>query len=506
MRTPFFLLSAAVLLTSQAASAQVVFLDTFGNTATRSTSPYVPQMISAASGFTGHYVFADPHSTQDTTAGSITVTVNDKKNLLDATYAVVNPQNIRDLIPLSPSGNAQAGSWWAIGAPSGNYTLYRDHTGDSGAVLVVNAGKVKNDIYRRVVNLQPGKTYRASAWLLLDQAPVQIGFSLRDGTDQNQAAAGPVFCKTDGKPVNACPSGAEAINGGNAPNQVWQPMAWTFSVGNACAMPTQYSLALSSLVTETQGNDYFIDDVKLEEVPADANATVIACPQTDAPPPTATPDTGFTNQDTPVPVDLTGNDSPPAGETLAPPTLTTPPQHGTVTIDPSTGIATYTPAPGFTGSDTFSYEVCTVPSATSPNAICTTATVTVTVLGATAQPDSAVSASGDPVKIDIVANDSSSDPSNAPLNPQATPVTPPSNGTVVYNPDGTATYTPNPGYVGTDSFQYQICTVQGPYAQPACATTTVTINSAQPVPVNNVWALLALALAMGGWTWARRRA
>ena len=506
MRTAIPFVTASVLLAAQAASAQVVFLDTFGNTATRQTSPYVPQFIGAASGFTGHYVFADPHSTQNTVAGSITVSPNDKRLLLDATYAVVNPQNIRDIITLSPSGTAQAGSWWAVGAPAGDYTLYRDHTGDSGAVLVVNAGKVKNDIYRRVVNLQPGKTYKASAWLLLDQGPVQVGFSLRDGTDQNLAAAGPVFCKAGGSAANNCPTPHTAITGGNAPNQVWQPMAWTFSVGNACAMPTQYSLALSSLITETTGNDYFIDDVQLEEVPADASATVIACPQTDAPPPTATPDTGFTNQDTPTSINLTGNDSPPAGETLSPPTLATPPKNGTVTIDPSTGTATYTPAPGFTGIDTFSYEVCTVPSTTSPNAICTTATVTVNVLGATAQPDSAVSASGDPVKIDIVANDSSSDPSNAPLNPLATPVTPPSNGTVVYNADGTATYTPNPGYVGADSFQYQICTVQGPYAQPACATTTVTINSAQPVPVNNIWALLALALAMGGWTWARRRA
>ena len=36
-------------------------------------------------------------------------------------------------------------------------------------------------------------------------------------------------------------------------------------------------------------------------------------------------------------------------------------------------------------------------------------------------------------------------------------VTPPMNGTVVYNPDGTVTYTPNTGFVGVDTFKYVTC-------------------------------------------------
>ena len=33
----------------------------------------------------------------------------------------------------------------------------------------------------------------------------------------------------------------------------------------------------------------------------------------------------------------------------------------------------------------------------------------------------------------------------------------PNFGTAVINPDGTITYTPNPGYVGPDQLTYQIC-------------------------------------------------
>jgi uncharacterized repeat protein (TIGR01451 family) len=38
----------------------------------------------------------------------------------------------------------------------------------------------------------------------------------------------------------------------------------------------------------------------------------------------------------------------------------------------------------------------------------------------------------------------------------------PTNGTVVTNPDGTVTYTPNNGFQGTDTFEYRICSIEYP--------------------------------------------
>ncbi|MCW3461912.1 DUF7927 domain-containing protein [Chitinophaga nivalis] len=73
-----------------------------------------------------------------------------------------------------------------------------------------------------------------------------------------------------------------------------------------------------------------------------------------------------------------------------------------------------------------------------------------------------------PVSGNVLTNDS--DPENQPLTVTTTPVTPPQNGTVQQRADGTFTYTPNPGFTGTDSYVYQVCDNQG-----ACATATVTI-------------------------------
>ncbi len=505
MRTAIPFVTASMLLAAQAASAQVVFLDTFGNTATRQTSPYVPQM-SGAAGTVGHYVFAQPNSTTNDVivtgpTTSVTITPSIKNQIRDATFAVINPQDI-----MTPIGSAVAGPWWRRGAypltpglpETGDSTTYRDHTGDAGAVLVVNAGLVTSDMYRRAVTLTPG-TYTMSVWRFMIQTPTNIHFSLREADDSVQLATSSPFILNNIPLAEAAP-------------RTWQQLTWTFTVPSTCAASASYSVAMTNNLNATSGNDLFFDDISLTKVADDPSATPAAC-ATSTNGLTPLPDAGLTNENQPVTIDVRANDTTtPSGVSLKVPTQATPPANGTVSIDPITGLVTYTPNPGYKGTDSFTYEVCTEPSAALPNTLCKTATVTISVLGVIAQPDSAVSPNGDPVKINIVANDSSSDPTNAPLNPLATPVTPPQHGTVVYNADGTATYTPNPGYVGADSFEYQICTVQGPYAQPACATTTVTVTvavavtSAQPVPINNVWALLALVLAMGGLAWTRRRA
>ncbi|HEY6569178.1 MAG TPA: Ig-like domain-containing protein, partial [Candidatus Limnocylindrales bacterium] len=77
---------------------------------------------------------------------------------------------------------------------------------------------------------------------------------------------------------------------------------------------------------------------------------------------------------TPVDIDVLDNDDDPDG-TLDPASvaITGLPNHGTVTVDPATGVITYTPDPDWSGTDTFSYQVCDDQGA------CDTADVTVTV-------------------------------------------------------------------------------------------------------------------------------
>lgn len=65
-----------------------------------------------------------------------------------------------------------------------------------------------------------------------------------------------------------------------------------------------------------------------------------------------------------------------------------------------------------------------------------------------------------PVAVDVLANDTlNGDPVViGDLTGPPTVITPPSNGTAMVNPDGTVTYTPEPGFCGTDTFEYEIAT------------------------------------------------
>lgn len=77
-----------------------------------------------------------------------------------------------------------------------------------------------------------------------------------------------------------------------------------------------------------------------------------------------------------------------------------------------------------------------------------------------------------PVSGSLAAND------GAPAGSTFTKLTDPSNGTVVVNPSGSYTYTPNRNFVGVDRFTYQVC-MPAPN-QTVCATATATITVVGP--------------------------
>ena len=88
-----------------------------------------------------------------------------------------------------------------------------------------------------------------------------------------------------------------------------------------------------------------------------------------------------------------------------------------------------------------------------------------------------------PVAIDVLANDAIGVPdvstvSTSGLSNQ------PANGTVIINPDGSITYTPDPGYLGFDDFDYLVYSLEDPLL---CDTSTVSITvSCISVPNINV--------------------
>ncbi|HEX8201281.1 MAG TPA: Ig-like domain-containing protein, partial [Isosphaeraceae bacterium] len=93
------------------------------------------------------------------------------------------------------------------------------------------------------------------------------------------------------------------------------------------------------------------------------------------PPPVAGDDSATTAEDTPIVINLHANDSDPDGNLNPGSTVViSGPSHGTVML--VNGQATYTPAPDFSGMDTFTYRVS---DSGSPPGVSNTATVTIRV-------------------------------------------------------------------------------------------------------------------------------
>jgi len=171
-------------------------------------------------------------------------------------------------------------------------------------------------------------------------------------------------------------------------------------------------------------------------------------------PPIATNDATTTPVNTPIDIVILSNDSEPDGDNIVGPILQSSPSNGSVAINPD-GSVTYTPNTGFTGTDEFIYQIC------DPFGLCDDAVVTIDVYdspqGANNPPspidDLEITPINTPVSGDASVNDTEPDGDNTTY----TQVTQPTNGTVVFNPDGTFTYTPDPGYVGPDEFVYSVC-------------------------------------------------
>ena len=82
-----------------------------------------------------------------------------------------------------------------------------------------------------------------------------------------------------------------------------------------------------------------------------------------------------------------------------------------------------------------------------------------------------------PVSINVIANDTGVLDTSSILI-----TTGPTDGTVMINPDGSITYTPGGSYVGSDMFQYEICSADDPGV---CDIATVTITDCDATPTEN---------------------
>ena len=170
--------------------------------------------------------------------------------------------------------------------------------------------------------------------------------------------------------------------------------------------------------------------------------------------PVAVDDTAETPEDTPVVVDLIGNDTDPDNTndelTLVDPTV--PAAQGTL-VDNGDGTVTFTPAPDFNGPATITYTV------RDPEGNEDTGEAVVTVTPVNDAPvavdDAETTPFDTPVVVDLIGNDTDVDNTNDELT-LVDPTVPAEQGTLVDNGDGTVTFTPADGFTGEATITYTV--------------------------------------------------
>ncbi|MFM1852732.1 MAG: hypothetical protein RL164_49 [Bacteroidota bacterium] len=198
--------------------------------------------------------------------------------------------------------------------------------------------------------------------------------------------------------------------------------------------------------------------------------------------PLAINDLATTNEDVPVVISVLSNDTDIEGLNIGSVSITVPSTNGTATVNPNTGVITFTPAANFFGTTSFTYQVCD----NGTPVLCDDAVVTITVNSINDAPiasnDNATAIEDTPVLIDVLANDTDLEG----LNPGSVSIlTQPSNGTVSVNPStGVISFNPAPNFFGTTTFTYQVCDNGTPVL---CddATVTITVNPVNDAPIAN---------------------
>ncbi|MEA5520611.1 Ig-like domain-containing protein [Limnoraphis robusta] len=180
-------------------------------------------------------------------------------------------------------------------------------------------------------------------------------------------------------------------------------------------------------------------------------------------------DTATTDQDTNVTINVLANDVDPENDPLEISTFeATSANGGTITRSENGEALVYTPPAGFSGTDSFTYEV-------TDGSNSDTATVTITVNPPTNTKPAAIDDErrtdvNTAVTINVLTNDT--DPENDPLNIESFDEISANGGTITASEDGQSLiYTPANRFVGTDTFTYTINDGRG-----GTDIATVTIN------------------------------
>ncbi len=261
---------------------------------------------------------------------------------------------------------------------------------------------------------------------------------------------------------------------------VAEPTATTDASGEYAFTPLEagdYQVGL--VVSASDGitlpsNDFYAVSVVVGDIIDGRHFGIVTLNQA----PTANADSAVTLEDMPVSVDVLANDEDVDGS-LNPNSVTivVPPAHGVAAVEPD-GLISYQPSADFFGTDSIQY---TVEDNNGVSSIPATVTIEVqTVNDPPVARDDVVSVPRDgPTVIEVLGNDVDVDGS---LAGETLVITqPPAHGTAEAAANGTITYTPEAGYVGTDTLRYTISDESGLVSNEALVTINVAGTAVPPV-------------------------
>lgn len=237
-----------VWYSSSSLSAQVVFSEDFGtsdfptssNDYGRKQSDYMP-----ASSFGYGTSYAN-------TSNALAYKIDDNY------YAVVAPGYIK--AGINPSNSS---TWWT---PAYNETgTVTDHSGtQAGAAMIINAGTTLAPFYQRTVPIEEGSYYKASMWLYIVNTPVRIAIDIKDLSGNTLTTL-------------TTPAMTDASYKGR-----WLEVPIYFKSNTGCAS-SMLRVVFRNDYSETNGNDYYIDDLSLTKIsafPTGSSGLTIPCPIT----------------------------------------------------------------------------------------------------------------------------------------------------------------------------------------------------------------------------------
>ncbi|UTF53473.1 Ig-like domain-containing protein [Natronosalvus rutilus] len=308
-----------------------------------------------------------------------------------------------------------------------------------------------------------------------DFGDVEVGSNATTTVVVSNVGGGPLAF--DGAQLTGGDAGAYAVTSGGG--------ATTIGAGDSHAVAVEFAPAATGQADATL--ELSTDDTDEPTVNVALSGTGTDTVQNRAP--IAVDDHYTTFEGQALTVDAPGrlaNDFDPEGDDITT-TNTGSPDNGTVSgvVD---GSFTYTPDPGFTGTDSFRYLIRDEHGAYSSYG-----TVTVEVVDGNRAPvavdDHYSVYEGETLTVSApgrLENDYDPDGDDITTTNTASP----GNGTVTGVVDGSFTYTPDPGFVGTDSFQYLMRDEQGAYSSYGTVTVEVLPDPNQaPVAVDDHYSI-----------------